>query len=80
VSGTDQPAAALVRDLKQGGMLEATLVVWGSEFDHINYCQVKLTKQNYGRNHYSRCFIVWIAVGGVRPYLVAIKLILSVPM
>ncbi len=67
---TDQPAAALVRDLKQRGLLEDTLVVWGGEFGRTNYSQGKLTKDDYGRDHHPRCFTVWMAGGGARPGLV----------
>lgn len=64
---TDQPAAALVRDLKRRGMLEDTLVIWGGEFGRTNYSQGKLTADNYGRDHHPRCFTVWMAGGGVKP-------------
>jgi hypothetical protein len=64
---TDQPAAALVRDLKQRGLLEDTLVVWGGEFGRTNYSQGKLTKDDYGRDHHPRCFTAWMTGGGVRP-------------
>ncbi len=67
---TDQAAAALVQDLKQRGLLEDTLVVWGGEFGRTNYSQGKLTKDDYGRDHHPRCFSVWMAGGGVRPGLV----------
>lgn len=67
---TDQPSAALVQDLKQRGLLEDTLVVWGGEFGRTNYSQGKLTKDNYGRDHHPRCFTVWMAGGGVRSGLV----------
>ncbi len=67
---TDQPSAALVRDLKQRGMLEDTLVVWGGEFGRTNYSQGKLTATNYGRDHHPRCFTMWMAGGGTRPGLV----------
>jgi len=62
----DQPAAALITDLKQRGMLDDTLVVWGGEFGRTIYCQGKLTRQNYGRDHHPRCFSVWMAGGGIR--------------
>jgi hypothetical protein len=62
---TDQPAAALVRDLKQRGLLEDTLVVWGGEFGRTNYCQGKI-QANFGRDHHPRCFSVWMAGGGVK--------------
>ena len=62
---TDQPAAALIRDLKQRGMLDDTLVVWGGEFGRTNYSQGKLTATNYGRDHHPRCFSMWMAGAGV---------------
>ncbi len=64
---TDQPAAALVQDLKQRGMLDDTLVVWGGEFGRTNYCQGKLTATDFGRDHHPRCFSIWMAGGGIRP-------------
>ncbi|MEX2263825.1 MAG: DUF1501 domain-containing protein [Bryobacteraceae bacterium] len=64
---TDQPAAALVRDLKQRGMLDDTLVVWGGEFGRTVYCQGRLTADDYGRDHHPRCFTMWMAGGGVQP-------------
>jgi hypothetical protein len=63
---TDQPTAALIRDLKQRGMLEDTLLVWGGEFGRTIYSQGKLTQANYGRDHHGACFSVWMAGGGVR--------------
>jgi uncharacterized protein (DUF1501 family) len=63
---TDQPAAALIADLKQRGMLDDTLVVWGGEFGRTVYCQGRLTKDDYGRDHHPRCFTVWLAGGGVK--------------
>jgi hypothetical protein len=63
----DQPAAALISDLKQRGMLNDTVIVWGGEFGRTVYCQGKLTKQDYGRDHHPRCFTVWMAGGGVKP-------------
>jgi uncharacterized protein (DUF1501 family) len=66
----DQPCWALVQDLKQRGMLEDTLVVWGGEFGRTVYCQGKLTKENYGRDHHPRCFTIWMAGGGVKPGIV----------
>ncbi len=62
----DQASAALIRDLKQRGMLDDTLVVWGGEFGRTIYCQGKLTKTDYGRDHHPKCFTVWMAGGGVR--------------
>ena len=62
----DQPAAALVRDLKQRGMLEDTIVVCGGEFGRTIYSQGSLTKDNHGRDHHGRCFTMWMAGGGIR--------------
>lgn len=67
---TDQPSAALIRDLKQRGLLDETLVIWGGEFGRTNYCQGELTKENYGRDHHPRCFTIWMAGGGVKPGIV----------
>ncbi|MCA9108258.1 MAG: DUF1501 domain-containing protein, partial [Planctomycetales bacterium] len=64
---TDQPAAALVRDLKRIGLLEDTLVVWAGEFGRTNYCQGKLNGNNFGRDHHPRCFTIWMAGGGIKP-------------
>jgi len=63
---TDQPTAALLCDLKQRGMLDDTLVVWGGEFGRTVYCQGKLTREVYGRDHHPNCFTYWLAGGGVR--------------
>jgi hypothetical protein len=63
---TDQPSAALVRDLKQRGLLDDTLLVWGGEFGRTVYCQGRLTADDYGRDHHPRCFTVWLAGGGIR--------------
>lgn len=63
---TDQPAAALVQDLKQRGMLDETLVIWGGEFGRTNYCQGKLGAENFGRDHHGRCFSSWMAGGGIK--------------
>ena len=63
---TDQATAALIKDLKQRGLLEDTLVVWGGEFGRTNYSQGKLTKTNYGRDHHPRCFTMWMAGGGLK--------------
>jgi hypothetical protein len=63
---TDQPSAALVKDLKQRGLLDDTLVVWGGEFGRTVYSQGALTKDNYGRDHHGRCFSRWMAGGGVK--------------
>lgn len=64
---TDQPSAALIQDLKERGLLEDTLVVWGGEFGRTVYCQGRLTADDYGRDHHPRCFTVWMAGGGVKP-------------
>jgi hypothetical protein len=64
---TDQASAALVLDLKQRGLLDDTLVVWGGEFGRTVYCQGKLTADDYGRDHHPRCFTIWLAGGGVKP-------------
>ena len=63
---SDQASAALVKDLKQRGMLEDTLVVWGGEFGRTSFSQGKLTKDNYGRDHHPRCFSSWMAGGGIK--------------
>src|SRR5436190_20804174 len=63
---TDQAASALVTDLKQRGLLEDTLVIWGGEFGRTNYSQGKLTSTDYGRDHHPRCFTIWMAGGGVK--------------
>jgi hypothetical protein len=63
----DQACAALVQDLKQRGMLDETLVLWGGEFGRTNYSQGKLTATDYGRDHHPRCFTVWAAGGGIKP-------------
>jgi len=66
---TDQPSAALVMELKERGLLDETLVVWGGEFGRTVYCQGKLTATNYGRDHHPRCFSIWMAGGGIQPGL-----------
>ncbi|GAA3985382.1 DUF1501 domain-containing protein [Mucilaginibacter dorajii] len=66
----DQASAALVTDLKQRGLLDETLVVWGGEFGRTNYSQGKLEKANYGRDHHPRCFSIWMAGGGIKPGMV----------
>jgi hypothetical protein len=63
----DQPSWALVQDLKQRGMLDDTLVIWGGEFGRTVYCQGKLTKTDYGRDHHPRCFTLWMAGAGLKP-------------
>jgi hypothetical protein len=62
----DQPCYALIQDLKQRGLLEDTLVVWGGEFGRTIYCQGGLTKSNYGRDHHPRCYTKWMAGAGVK--------------
>ncbi|MGB1930358.1 MAG: DUF1501 domain-containing protein [Mariniblastus sp.] len=62
----DRPAAALIRDLEQQGMLDDTLVVWGGEFGRTIYSQGKLTKDNHGRDHHGRCFSMWMAGAGIK--------------
>jgi len=63
----DQPTAALLKDLKQRGMLNDTLVVWGGEFGRTVYSQGTLTKDNYGRDHHPRNYCMWLAGGGIKP-------------
>ncbi len=63
----DQGCYGLIQDLKQRGMLEDTLVIWGGEFGRTIYCQGKLEEKDYGRDHHPRCFTVWMAGGGVKP-------------
>ncbi len=63
----DQAQAALVMDLKERGLLDDTLVVWGGEFGRSVYCQGKFTEAVYGRDHHPRCFTMWMAGGGVKP-------------
>jgi hypothetical protein len=65
----DQPSAALVKDLKQRGLLDETLVIWGGEFGRTVYCQGKIEPDNYGRDHHGRCYTMWLAGGGVKPGL-----------
>src|SRR5262245_249524 len=66
----DQACFALITDLKRRGLLEDTLVVWGGEFGRTIYCQGKLTRDNYGRDHHPRCFTTWMAGGGIKPGIV----------
>lgn len=63
----DQPAAALIKDLKARGLLDETLMIWGGEFGRTVYSQGALTKTNYGRDHHGRCFTMWMAGGGIKP-------------
>ena len=62
----DQACAGLIKDLKQRGLLDSTLVVWGGEFGRTVYCQGGLTKTNYGRDHHPKCFSMWMAGGGIQ--------------
>ena len=62
----DQAQAALLADLRRRGLLDETLVVWGSEFGRTVYCQGNLTRMQYGRDYHPRCFSVWLAGGGIR--------------
>jgi uncharacterized protein (DUF1501 family) len=62
----DGPCTALLVDLKQRGLLDDTLVVWGGEFGRTTYSQGKLTATNFGRDHHGRCFTMWLAGGGIR--------------
>ena len=64
---SDQPQAALVKDLKRRGLLDETLVIWGGEFGRTVYCQGGLSQTNYGRDHHPRCFTIWLAGGGIKP-------------
>jgi hypothetical protein len=64
---TDQASAALVLDLKERGLLNDTLLIWGGEFGRTVYCQGRLTENDYGRDHHPRCFTMWMAGGGVKP-------------
>lgn len=66
---TDQPSAALIADLKERGLLDDTLVIWGGEFGRTVYSQGKLSPTNYGRDHHPRCYTVWLSGGGITPGL-----------
>ncbi|WP_337044728.1 DUF1501 domain-containing protein [Emticicia sp. 17c] len=66
----DRASAALIMDLKQRGLLDETLVIWGGEFGRTNYCQGAFTKDNYGRDHHPRAYSIWMAGGGVKPGIV----------
>lgn len=63
----DRASAGLIKDLKQRGLLDETLVIWGGEFGRTNYCQGKIDAINYGRDHHPKCFSIWMAGGGVKP-------------
>lgn len=67
---TDKPSAALIKDLKQRGLLDETLVIWGGEFGRTAYSQGDISKSSFGRDHHPRCFSLWMAGGGVKPGLV----------
>ncbi len=63
----DHACKGLILDLKQRGLLDETLVVWGGEFGRTIYCQGELSRSNYGRDHHPRCYTMWLAGGGIRP-------------
>ena len=63
---TDQPSAALVKDLKQRGLLDDTLVIWGGEFGRTVFVQGSTSEKQYGRDHHPRCFSIWMAGGGIK--------------
>ena len=66
----DRACYGLITDLKQRGLLDDTLVVWGGEFGRTIYCQGALTREQYGRDHHPRCFTMWMAGGGIKPGIV----------
>ena len=66
----DRASAGLIKDLKQRGLLDETLVIWGGEFGRTNYCQGKIDAVNYGRDHHPKCFSIWMAGGGIKPGVV----------
>jgi len=66
----DRASAGLIKDLKQRGLLDETLVIWGGEFGRTNYCQGKIDVANYGRDHHPKCFSIWMAGGGIKPGMV----------
>jgi len=63
----DQPCYGLVQDLKQRGLLDETLIIWGGEFGRTIYSQGGLSKENYGRDHHPRCYTIWMCGGGIKP-------------
>ena len=63
---TDQPTTALIRDLRERGMLDDTLIVWGGEFGRTVYSQGTLTEATYGRDHHPRCFTIFLAGAGIK--------------
>jgi len=67
---TDKASAALIKDLKQRGLLDETLVIWGGEFGRTAYSQGDISKTSFGRDHHPRCFSIWMAGGGIKPGLV----------
>jgi arylsulfatase A-like enzyme len=67
---TDQATAGLIKDLKQRGLLEDTLVIWGGEFGRTSFSQGRLTAENYGRDHHPGCFTMWMAGAGVKKGIV----------
>jgi hypothetical protein len=67
---TDQASAALIKDLKQSGLLDETLVIWGGEFGRTAYSQGDIRKDSFGRDHHPRCFSLWMAGGGIKPGIV----------
>ncbi len=67
---TDQASAALIKDLKQRGLLDDTLVIWGGEFGRTAYSQGEIKKDDFGRDHHPRCFSIWMAGGGTKPGVV----------
>src|SRR5690606_6049292 len=67
---TDQPSAALIKDLKQRGLLDDTLVIWGGEFGRTAYSQGNLALDRFGRDHHPRCFSLWMAGAGIKPGIV----------
>jgi hypothetical protein len=67
---TDQASAALIKDLKQRGLLDDTLVIWGGEFGRTAYSQGEIKKDDFGRDHHPRCFSIWMAGGGIKPGVV----------
>ena len=69
-SDVDRATFALVTDLKQRGLLDDTVVIWGGEFGRTIYCQGNLTRDNYGRDHHPKCFPLWMAGAGIKPGIV----------
>jgi hypothetical protein len=67
---TDKASAALIKDLKQRGLLDETLVIWGGEFGRTAYSQGDISKASFGRDHHPRCFSLWLAGGGIKPGIV----------